>query len=358
MSVLKNNRAEAKAQFVLMAQSVTRNVSAHTHKIPKKLQLYVTKEVESHYFEAYKQIILGNAHNTSNEAGKEYQRMCLKTAIYEYSLAQQGLYAFWNVEKTPGDKIALWVKGTNKVIRMIGGVIGMSKSDIPYLRKLDRQRMKKSKFVNAIADLHNYTVHQLGYVNNVYGNLLCKPISDYAARALYCAIEGNRMYPNDRCSMLYRYKYFIESLANLNAMQYPIMSLFSLKQVGSDYQEKWCEKYDDAVKLMNAIIKYQKEKIRTEYGDLSSNSDVLCKFVDLEYEDIMQKIDNVIEMEKQAENSKRSNHCDSDNSSSCSLGKELDGYIDSMFSDEELGINYQETGDEIIITDKEVHDSV
>lgn len=349
ISVLKNLRNETKAAFVREAEGITKSLSKHTKKLPKKLQPYLSEPVEHYYYNAYTNIILGNSCDVNFETEKQKRLKHFYDALNDYREAQESLYSFWNVANVSGDTIAKWVKSTNSVMRKLGGTVGLNKQIIPYIRKLDKRTIKKAKFVEAVADLHNYTLHQLGYVNNIYRNVLCVPISKYMSRALFCTIEGNRFHPNNNAACLYRYRNFLEALSNLNAMQTPIMSLFTLGQIGAEYQTKWCEKFNTAMKLMNGIIKYEKERIRT-LGLVDGDDGMSYKFdVDSELE----KYDELINKEIIAEMSKKKRKAGFNTDIFSVLTEEgLTNIETDSVSDEELGIEYQDVDNEIKIIDK------
>lgn len=342
-------RKEAPAAFVLEAEGITKSLSTHTKKLPKKLQPYLSEPIEHYYYSAYSKIILGNSCNANFESEQQKRLQHFYEAIEDYHNAQESLYSFWNVANVSGDTISKWVKCTNSVMRKLGGAVGLSKQRMLYIRKLDKKTMKKAKFVEAVADLHNYTMHQLGYVNNIYRNMLCIPISKYMSRALFCVLEGNRFHPNHNAACLYRYRYFLEALSNLNAMQTPIMSLFTLKQVGAEYQTKWCEKFNYAMKLMNEIIKYEKDRLKT-LGLVDGDDGMKYKF-DVESE--LAKYDKLIDKEIIAEMSKKKRKAGFSTDIFDILTEEgLTNIETDSVSDEELGIEYQNIDNEIEIVDK------
>ena len=99
-------RKEAPAAFVLEAEGITKSLSTHTKKLPKKLQPYLSETVEHYYYSAYTKIILGNSCNVNFESEQQKRLQHFYEAIEDYHNAQESLYSFWNVANVSGDTIS------------------------------------------------------------------------------------------------------------------------------------------------------------------------------------------------------------------------------------------------------------
>lgn len=259
MAVLKNKRAVSEYEYERKFNDLLRYSRIQLRKASTRRIKFLVVPITD---------ILRNTHSIIMELNTGYTKPKERNAVHFnllcnalqqlYSL-QKPLYTYWNIMATDEKQCRYWVGCINDEIKLLYAMILSNPQysqfkdqigEIKYIMYFKKEDIAKAKFLAKMMELHRFTHGKAVHLPKEYDCFETATMIELVNDAWYCCLMANHKIPSTASEYNSRRQYISRAISDLNKMNRPLLSIFSLMNYSESVMREWSDLLSDELKLL------------------------------------------------------------------------------------------------------------